>query len=656
MVPFIFVLINFVALWFCWSYTKLENKTEKYAGLFFFIVNILLLIFGTSLTIEEYRYSMGLDILQLVISLVMMINGFYWFFSGVEIWNKLNGIAFLSVATGTPIIFTSLTRSVFEVSKLLNLRLALIWITAVFLLKAVITKERITFVKTALNWPLLAFVLVNIVSVILSTNKYIAILGAYDRWEGILTELNYIVFIFYYINFVKDRKTFFWLLGSLLIGATLSAIYGIFQANGIDFMNWSVDPTARVFGCINNPVHYAPYIMMHLPLLIGFIFYFIKKYNFNSLQLKKVSKIKDFFITNRYVLYMYLLLISSFLIYYVSGFLSFGRACWIGASMAISLILYFIYLKESKYVLKDFIFMMAAILLFNAIEVFKVQQAKPILWLPIIALAVFCFLFVLFDKERRKEYLLFLSFVVFGGLMQFLTVSIVRLLINIFLIVILIYKLKDDNEAARKIKSFLLIMMVATMAISARDSLSASVAGNINNLKKTELNVATRATSYAGDFAKGTARTSMWVSGFRMWKDAPLFGQGPGMIKELYPKYRLANYGRLEGGHNFTPDKLHNDYINMLATRGLAGFIVYYLWLLPLAGYFILNKIRKEGMTASNYLLAGLFSGLFVYLGQVIFNFGVVATRVIFYEYFCLALVLVINKPFADEENKNLPQ
>lgn len=654
MVPFIFVLINLVAAWFCLSYTKLENKTEKYVGLLFFVVSIILLIFGTSLTIEEYRYSMGLDILQLVISLVMMINGFYWFFSGVDIWNKLTGIAFLSVATGTPIIFTSLTRSVFEVSKLLNLRLALIWITLIFLLKAIIKKERIAFVKTALNWPLLAFVLVNIVSVILSTNKYIAVLGAYDRWEGLITELNYMIFIFYYINFVKDKKTFFWLLGSLLIGATLSSVYGIFQASGIDFMNWSVDPTARVFGCINNPVHYAPYIMMHLPLLIGFIFYFVKNKKFNSLNLVKVSKFKDFMVTNRHVLYTYLLLISSFLIYYVSGFLSFGRACWIGASMAISVILYFIYLKETKYIFKDFTFMTAAILLFNAIEVFKVQQSKPILWLPVIALVLFCILFVFFDRQRKKEYLFFTLFVIFGGLLQLLTVSIVRLLINIFIVGILIYKLKDDNGATRKVKSFLLIMMVATMAISAREALSASVAGNISNLKKTELNVAERATSYAGDFAKGTARTSMWISGFKMWKDAPLFGQGPGMIKEIYPEYRLANYGRLEGGHNFTPDKLHNDYINMLATRGVAGFIVYYLWLLPLAGYFILNKIKTEGMTATNYLLAGLFSGLFVYLGQVLFNFGVVATRVVFYEYFCLALVLVINKPFAEDSNKNI--
>lgn len=226
---------------------------------------------------------MGMNILQIVVVLLIIINILYWKFSKItSVWDKLLGSAFLTVAAGTPIIFTSLTRSVFEVSKLLNLKLALVWITAIVLLKAIATKEKISFVKTSLHWPILAYALVTIISTVLSTNQYVSILGAYDRWDGLITELNYCLFIWYYLNFVKDRRTFFWLIGALLGGAVLSAVYGIFQVDGLDFMRWSVDPKARVFGCINNPVHYAPYIMMHVPLLIGFIFYFLKNKDYQG--------------------------------------------------------------------------------------------------------------------------------------------------------------------------------------------------------------------------------------------------------------------------------------------------------------------------------------------------------------------------------------
>jgi len=162
-------------------------------------------------------------------------------------------------------------------------------------------------------------------------------------------------------------------------------------------------------------------------------------------------------------------------------------------------------------------------------------------------------------------------------------------------------------------------------------------------------NVFFRTQTYATAFSEGTARTSMWKSGLVWWLDGPrnfIIGTGPGTIKEFYPVYRRTDYGRLEGGQNYTPDQLHNDYINMLATRGLLGFLTYFGWLLPLGMLMMLNKLRNEGFQPGNYLLIGLFAGLFVYLGQTMFNFGVVATRIIFYEYFCLGLVMVLHDPF----------
>ncbi|MDR1997421.1 MAG: O-antigen ligase family protein [Candidatus Margulisbacteria bacterium] len=615
---------------------------------------------------------MGLYILQIAIAFIIVVDILYWNFSKIKSpWDKLLGLPFLNIAVGTPIIFTSLTRSVFEVSKLLNVRIALIWIVAVVLLRAILNKERLQFIKTPLNWPLLAFVIVNIFSAIFSSNHYIALLGAYDRWEGLITELNYMLLVFFYINYVRDRKTLFWILGALVIGTVFSAIYGVFQSVGLDFMRWSVDPAARVFGCINNPVHYAPYVVMHIPLLIGLVFYYIQKFKLNGLQAFKNTRHAVFLLTG---------LISIMLLYFVGNFLSFGRATWIGFSLSIALCLAILLARDPKEIWQDVVFTGYGCFLFNAWYVFKVYAYHKIMLYGLIAASLLYLAYIVFVWLRRGNWLKLLMFtltVMYGGLLQFTSVDINAIAVICLSIIFLNFWIFRNfpNTLERLTLNFVLIGFMLVIVIPSAPNLYASnlikitlsrqgvknlndphsaalIMSEVNNLREQKkisdqsANIFFRTQTYAEAFNKGTARTSMWKTGSYMLRDAPLLGQGPGMIKEMYPKYRRADYGVLEGGHQFTPDKLHNDYVNMLATRGLLGFGVYYLWLLPLGFFIILRKLWREGFTPGNYVLIGLFSGLFVYLGQVLFNFGVVATRVIFYEFFCLALCLALYDPF----------
>ena len=83
-----------------------------------------------------------------------------------------------------------------------------------------------------------------------------------------------------------------------------------------------------------------------------------------------------------------------------------------------------------------------------------------------------------------------------------------------------------------------------------------AVAGTINK----------RSQSYGGQF-ENSARMSMWKSAIPWFKDYFIIGSGPDTVKYMYPVYRRSEYGLLEGGHNFTPDRLHNEYVNTLVTR-----------------------------------------------------------------------------------------
>ena len=95
---------------------------------------------------------------------------------------------------------------------------------------------------------------------------------------------------------------------------------------------------------------------------------------------------------------------------------------------------------------------------------------------------------------------------------------------------------------------------------------------------------------------------------------------------------------------------LFRSYINTLATKGFIGFISYYL-ILMLSWFFIFLKgFYKLKSNHNRYILASFGAGVIVYLTQVLFNFGVVATLFIFYVYMGLTLALVNHKKFQEDD------
>jgi O-antigen ligase len=73
----------------------------------------------------------------------------------------------------------------------------------------------------------------------------------------------------------------------------------------------------------------------------------------------------------------------------------------------------------------------------------------------------------------------------------------------------------------------------------------------------------------------GDASTSdryyMWQAGVDMVLDKPVFGQGPGMVLAVYPRYRWP-----EATHPMQPH-LHNNLLQIAAERGLGG-LAFFLW------------------------------------------------------------------------------
>jgi O-antigen ligase len=103
-------------------------------------------------------------------------------------------------------------------------------------------------------------------------------------------------------------------------------------------------------------------------------------------------------------------------------------------------------------------------------------------------------------------------------------------------------------------------------------------------------------------------RYYMWQAGLDMIMDKPIFGQGTGMILDVYPKFRW------QGAPNPNAPHLHNNFIQVAAERGLPClvFLGWILFLLAREAWRV-RVASPLGALALAALATTLVSGMFEY-------------------------------------------
>ncbi len=117
------------------------------------------------------------------------------------------------------------------------------------------------------------------------------------------------------------------------------------------------------------------------------------------------------------------------------------------------------------------------------------------------------------------------------------------------------------------------------------------------------------------------SRLLIWRAGMRMAGDHPWLGVGLDAFGTFFPRYRTAEYWRIELGG--TPNKAHNEAIQILATQGVLGGVAALLVL-----FFVVLAIRKgmarsEGAARSASIAAA--ASLVAFAVQDLASFTVVA-------------------------------
>jgi len=173
----------------------------------------------------------------------------------------------ISIIVATPVLailfFTTITRSVFDLPKVTVLYICVLTIMGLWIFSGKLLKA------SPFNLPIIAYLVISIVATVMAISPYVAILGFYKRYDGLLALISYVILFYAILTFIKKRHIEHIL--DIIIGtAVLVCIYGFLQSWGYDFVKWSLDfgLGIRPQSTFGHPGFFACFLAMVVPVLI----------------------------------------------------------------------------------------------------------------------------------------------------------------------------------------------------------------------------------------------------------------------------------------------------------------------------------------------------------------------------------------------------
>ncbi|MEK9149555.1 MAG: hypothetical protein AAB267_05855, partial [Candidatus Desantisbacteria bacterium] len=147
-----------------------------------------------------------------------------------------------------------------DLSKLLFMNLMVSTILIIWITRVISAKTKLFIGKVGVI--LLLFFISGVISTLLSIHRPISLYGTYMRYQGLITNITYLILYLSFVNLVTNTSL---LINAIILAGCGSSIYGICQAFGKDPIGW-YDFGDRVSAIFGNPVFLAAYLAMVSPL------------------------------------------------------------------------------------------------------------------------------------------------------------------------------------------------------------------------------------------------------------------------------------------------------------------------------------------------------------------------------------------------------
>lgn len=180
---------------------------------------------------------------------------------------------FLAIAFVLPLAMSRplwLTFDQFDITKILFLRLLTLF-TVIFWISKMLSSKRQDIRWSKLDFLVLGFLLLVIISTFMSIHLPTAVFGKYKRYEGLLTFLNYGTLYFLALQTFTNAKRLSKLGTAITLGGAVVALYGVAQYMGHDPLPWAKLPfeARRAFSTFGNPDLLAGFLVILMPIVVA---------------------------------------------------------------------------------------------------------------------------------------------------------------------------------------------------------------------------------------------------------------------------------------------------------------------------------------------------------------------------------------------------
>jgi len=449
-------------------------------------------------------------------------------------WREINldwlmELIFLIIIFLIPTIFDRRLGIVFSGTKVAWLRALVIIILSFWSLKIILRKHQ--FIRSPLDWPVMAFLFVTTIATITSVHPYTSFVGFYGRFEGLTTWYLFGLLFFIALNYFRSEKQLKRIILCVLCAAVLMSIYGIIQRHELDPYMWGgVVTWQRVIGTIGQPNFLAAYVIM--AFFLGLVLFLEKRVSSKANWLDSLPALGAFLAAQAlFVIMIYSLDAQDVIVWYA------------GFALITALVLYFAY---------------------------HYDNISPLLSELLVGGGLLLIYICLLYTQSRGGYLGF-----FTGAVLFALAAGRRLLF----------------ENWRKLLALGALIILISAVTMARPEFSpfARFASEITTKEEQTAEEAKARLELKG--AAGS-RGETWKSAFKIIADHPWFGVGPEVLKMVFPRYETELF-RFKEAFHVKQDRCHNETFDVPVTKGLIAFFLY-LWIIFLIFKVGWSKLEGE--------------------------------------------------------------
>lgn len=420
-------------------------------------------------------------------------------------------ISFILIVFLVPLIFIVPVQSV-DLTKIGVLYGGLSIILTLFVKK--FFKEKVFPSSTSpIVLPVCLFFWSCILSTICSQYPSLSLIGDYNRFQGLLTITAYLLLFYISSCLCRKKKVLSLILDAIILSNFFAGIYGIIQRLGLDPYEWSGGAWTRIHSTFGNPVFYAAWLSMVLPLNL-------------VLYLREENKKKRFIYSLSFIYTYILLLFANTRATFVGYF---------GASFLFSIIM-----LGKRFSL---LFYGITSLVFGIISMFIIPFLPPnsIYALFIgglfIGISFFCPLMFLARKFSYKNEILAISAICIIFTIIFNLSPSASIAGRFFATIELKKEKRKEQEKIEAVKD---------VSEGASESFSSSA----------------------------RIRIMMWKACLKIIKEHPIFGIGPETLGYVFPKYRDLAYIRRFSEFSLT-NRAHNEILDTALNYGILGLAFY---------------------------------------------------------------------------------